>query len=71
MNDAAALQEVLAAFALLDGSKLLVHGGGRHATALAKQLGVSPKMVDGRRITDAAMLEIAVMSYALPIQHQK
>lgn len=64
MNDAAALQEVLAAFALLDGSKLLVHGGGRHATALAKQLGVSPKMVDGRRITDAAMLEIAVMSYA-------
>lgn len=64
MNDAAALQEVLAAFALLDGSKLLVHGGGRHATALAKQLGVSPKMVDGRRITDAAMLEVAIMSYA-------
>jgi len=64
VNDAAALQEVLAAFALLDGSKLLVHGGGRHATALAKQLGVSPKMVDGRRITDAAMLEVAIMSYA-------
>ena len=64
VNDAAALQEVLAAFAGLEGAKLLVHGGGRHATALAKQLGISPKMVDGRRITDAAMLEVAVMSYA-------
>ena len=64
VNDAAALQEVLTAFAGLEGAKLLVHGGGRHATALAKQLGISPKMVDGRRITDAAMLEVAVMSYA-------
>jgi acetylglutamate kinase len=64
VNDAAALQEVLAAFAGLEGAKLLVHGGGRHATALAKQLGISPKMVDGRRITDAAMLDVAVMSYA-------
>lgn len=64
VNNAAALQEVLAAFAGLEGAKLLVHGGGRHATALAKQLGISPKMVDGRRITDAAMLEVAVMSYA-------
>lgn len=64
VNDAAALQEVLTAFAGLDGAKLLVHGGGRHATALAKQLGISPKMVNGRRITDAAMLEVAVMSYA-------
>lgn len=64
VNNAAALQEVLAAFAGLEGVKLLVHGGGRHATALAKQLGISPKMVDGRRITDAAMLEVAIMSYA-------
>ena len=64
VNDADALEEVLTAFAGLEGAKLLVHGGGRHATALAKQLGISPKMVDGRRITDAAMLEVAVMSYA-------
>ena len=61
VNDAIALQEVLTAFAGLKGAKLLVHGGGRHATALAKQLGISPKMVDGRRITDAAMLEVAVI----------
>jgi len=64
VNDAAALQEALAAFAGLAEAKLLVHGGGRHATALAKQLGISPKMVNGRRITDTSMLEVAVMSYA-------
>ena len=64
VNDADALQELLAAFAKIDAPKVLVHGGGRHATALANQLGISPKMVDGRRITDADMLEVAVMSYA-------
>lgn len=64
VNDATALQEVLAAFANIDAPKLLVHGGGRHATALAKQLGITPKMIDGRRITDAEMLDVAVMSYA-------
>lgn len=64
VNDTAALQHVLAAFAQLDAPKILVHGGGRHATALALQLGITPKMVDGRRITDADMLEVAVMSYA-------
>ena len=36
VNDADALEEVLTAFAGLEGVKLLVHGGGRHATALAK-----------------------------------
>lgn len=64
VNDADALQEVLSAFAKMDTPKILVHGGGRHATALATKLGISPKMIEGRRITDAAMLEVAVMSYA-------
>jgi len=64
VNDVAALNTLLVAFAKIDGPKLLVHGGGRHATALANQLGISPKMIDGRRITDADMLEVAVMSYA-------
>ena len=64
VNDADALQEVLSAFTKMDTPKILVHGGGRHATALATKLGISPKMIEGRRITDAAMLEVAVMSYA-------
>ena len=64
VNDADALQKVLSAFAKMDVPKILVHGGGRHATALATKLGISPKMIEGRRITDAAMLEVAIMSYA-------
>ena len=64
VNDADALQKVLSAFAKMDVPKILVHGGGRHATGLATKLGISPKMIEGRRITDAAMLEVAIMSYA-------
>lgn len=64
VNDPEALDRVLTAFASLDGAKILVHGGGRHATELAKSLGLTPKMIEGRRITDPAMLDVAVMSYA-------
>ena len=64
VNDTHGLAMVLSAFAEIDAPKILVHGGGRHATALATELGIAPKMIDGRRVTDAAMLEVAVMSYA-------
>ena len=42
----------------------MVHGGGKSATALAHQTGLEVKMVDGRRITDAATLELITMVYA-------
>ncbi len=45
-------------------NKILVHGGGKLASKLAEQLNVPQKMVDGRRITDAETLKIAVMVYA-------
>ena len=53
----------LEAFSALEGAKVLVHGGGREATDLAKRLGIEAKMVEGRRITDAPMLEIVTMMY--------
>jgi acetylglutamate kinase len=40
---------------------VLVHGGGPQSTALAKRLGLSTQMVDGRRITDAETLEVSTM----------
>lgn len=43
---------------------VLVHGGGTLATQLAKELGVEQRMHEGRRITDARTLELAVMAYA-------
>ena len=43
---------------------VLVHGGGVMGSQLAEQLGVEVKMHEGRRITDSATLDIAVMAYA-------
>lgn len=59
-----ALASFLESFARIEGKKILVHGGGKLATELAKQLGVPQQMVDGRRITDAATLRIVTMVYA-------
>lgn len=57
------LNSFLKDFAAVEGKKLLVHGGGRSATQMAARLGVETKMVDGRRITDEAMLEVVTMVY--------
>jgi acetylglutamate kinase len=43
---------------------LLVHGGGPQATDLQKKLGQTPKLVAGRRITDAETLEVMKMVVA-------
>lgn len=64
VDDGAALERFVAAFAALDGRKILVHGGGKEATRLAQKLGVEVRMVDGRRITGREMLDIATMVYA-------
>jgi acetylglutamate kinase len=57
------LNSLLDQFNKISGNKLLVHGGGRTATEIAKRLGIETKMVDGRRITDADMLEVVTMVY--------
>lgn len=57
------LQQLLLDFSKLEGHKVLIHGGGRSATSLAAQLGIESKMVNGRRITDEAMLKVVMMVY--------
>ncbi len=57
------LAALLRDFASIDGFKLLVHGGGRSATKVAASLGVETKMIDGRRVTDAEMLQVVTMVY--------
>lgn len=42
---------------------VLVHGGGAQATELSKRLGLEPKLVDGRRVTDSQTLQVAKMVY--------
>ena len=64
INDEASLNEFLKDFAQISGKKILVHGGGRKASELLKSIGIEPKMVGGRRITDQATLEVVTMVYA-------
>lgn len=42
----------------------VVHGAGPQATELSKKLGLEPKLVGGRRVTDAATLEVMKMTLA-------
>lgn len=63
VEDEAQLTQLLRDFAAIEGKKILVHGGGRRATKVAAALGIESKMVNGRRITDADMLEVVTMVY--------
>ncbi|MDX1328744.1 MAG: acetylglutamate kinase [Arenibacter sp.] len=57
------LHKFLDAFSAMQGPKILVHGGGKLATQLAEKLGITSKMVGGRRITDAEGLKVITMVY--------
>ena len=63
VEDSEQLAQLLKDFAAIPGKKVLVHGGGRRATKVAAALGIESKMVNGRRITDADMLEVVTMVY--------
>lgn len=64
IDNAEKLENFLQQFSTIKGKKILVHGGGKLATQLAKDLGIEQEMVEGRRITDAATLKIVTMVYA-------
>jgi len=57
------LKQLLTDFSKIDGYKVLVHGGGRSATAIAAKLGIESTMVNGRRITDEETLKVVTMVY--------
>lgn len=64
IEDPIVLDQVLQDFTQLSGAKILVHGGGAKASQLGKDLGIPAQMIEGRRITDAATLDIVTMVYA-------
>jgi len=57
------LKQLLADFSKIEGNKVLVHGGGRSATAVAAKLGIESTMVNGRRVTDEESLKVVTMVY--------
>ena len=63
VEDEQSLAQLINDFSTLEGHKLLVHGGGRTATDIAGRLGIETQMVNGRRVTDAEMLQVVTMVY--------
>ncbi|MEO8415966.1 MAG: acetylglutamate kinase [Ginsengibacter sp.] len=72
IDDEKILNKFLAEFAQLFGSNsnqpfrgrgLLVHGGGKIATAIGDKLGIQSKYIDGRRITDDETIDLVTMVY--------
>lgn len=64
LDDNLLFEEFLKNFSLINENKIIVHGGGIIASNYMIRLGIIPKMVNGRRITDSKTLDIAVMTYA-------
>lgn len=64
VDNPSALKAFLSDFARVEGPKVLVHGGGKEATRLSAQMGLETTMVNGRRVTDAATLDVCTMVYA-------
>ncbi|MFN4122626.1 MAG: acetylglutamate kinase [Flavobacteriales bacterium] len=58
------LNDFVVALKEVEGKCIVVHGGGKKATAMAESQGIESRMVNGRRITSKPMLDVAVMVYA-------
>ncbi|MFC4263949.1 acetylglutamate kinase [Ferruginibacter yonginensis] len=70
LDDATALHSFLADVATINAPKILVHGGGKIATQIGNQLGITSQYVGGRRITDAATIQLVTMVYGGLINKQ-
>ncbi|HEX8142406.1 MAG TPA: acetylglutamate kinase [Pyrinomonadaceae bacterium] len=63
-SNLASLAEELALIHQVGIRLCVVHGGGKQLTELAEQLGVEQTIINGRRVTDDATLEMAKMIFA-------
>lgn len=64
IDSPSALEAFLRDFARMEGKKILVHGGGKEATRMSEGMGIKANMIEGRRVTDRATLDIVTMVYA-------
>ena len=61
IDDPAFLAGLPAVVAGMAAPVVIVHGGGKEISALQQQMGITPRYVDGIRITDAASLAVVEM----------
>jgi acetylglutamate kinase len=63
IDNSEALEQFLKDFHSLQFAKILIHGGGKIATEIAKKMEIPTQMIDGRRITDEATIDLVTMVY--------
>ncbi len=61
INDISFLKELPWVLQKADSPVIIVHGGGVEISELQRRLGITPRYVDGVRITDAASLRVVQM----------
>jgi acetylglutamate kinase len=63
IDDPEKCNSFLKSFSEIKSKKILVHGGGKIATAIGEKLGIHSKYIDGRRITDDETIDLVTMVY--------
>src|SRR5690348_11203273 len=63
-DNLASLAEELALLRQVGIRMCVVHGGGKQLSELARKLGIEQTIIEGRRVTDDATLEMAKMVFA-------
>ncbi len=63
VDNPSALSKFILDFNTIQGAKVLVHGGGKIASKLSEEMGITPKLIDGRRVTDTDTLKVVTMVY--------
>ncbi|MBF0598135.1 acetylglutamate kinase [Faecalibacter rhinopitheci] len=58
------LNSFLKTFSAIESPKILIHGGGKGASKMLQKLGIEPNMIEGRRVTDQATLDVVTGLYA-------
>lgn len=61
LDDPQFIAGLIQAIAAMPERPILVHGGGKEISQLAQDLGLTATFLAGQRVTDAAMLRLAVM----------
>ena len=64
LDDPAFLEGLVGALRRMAPPPVLVHGGGNVVSAWQQRLGLTPRYVDGLRVTDGETLDVAVMTLA-------
>lgn len=63
VDNAEFMKRFLQDFAAIRAPKILIHGGGKIATRIGDQLGITSQYVNGRRITDEKTRDLVTMVY--------